>query len=136
MEIDFSQVLKTFDGEPLAEDGAAAFVTENGERRRRPNVKDMTLRAVVVNAVGGPVPIDPHTMRPIEQLSVEEQVRRSAIAFKIHQAVGRKVSLSSEDVSLLKKVIASRYAWPLLVGQACRLLDPPSEPAGDSSSEP
>jgi hypothetical protein len=55
-------------------------------------------------------------------LKGEEKVERYELAQEIHKSTGL-VDLQSEQVSLLKKLIARAYG-PLTVGQAWKILDP------------
>lgn len=62
-------------------------------------------------------------------LAGEEKVKRFLLAQKLMAA--EEVDLTSEDVSLLKKLVAKGFG-PLVVGQAWQLLDPAS--VGDQTT--
>lgn len=106
MEVNVNFVFKTLDGKPIEEN---------------PNVKDskkFTLKMACTNALLGNYPDE-------KNINGTEKARRYALAIDIHKSNG-KVDLESEDITLIKELIA-KVGSPLIVGQAYAILDPPKK---------
>lgn len=65
-------------------------------------------------------PSDPRDPRNASS-SLVDKTKRFDLALRIHNE--KKLSLSSEDTTLLKQAIADSFA-PIIVGQAVKILDP------------
>jgi len=101
-DLRIDHVLETFDGAPIKD------MDEEG------NSKELTLQRVLVNAVAKPEP----------NLSGEEATKRFDLSMRIHKSEGT-VSVSLEELGLIKKLIPKAYNAPLIIGQAYHLIDPP-----------
>lgn len=100
-KIDFTQVLRGFDGKPINVGDAA-------------HPKDLTLGDACVGALETPLDAD----RPD---TGEVKFKRDQLARKIYGAKGAE--LHPEDLALIKERIGKVYG-PLVVGAAWPLLDP------------
>lgn len=98
MTIDFSQTLKGIDDK-----GAIVTLTEAG--------RPITLAVVAYSAL----------LRPDEKAQQAEKMNRCKLAFMIAQATG-PVDISLDDAALIKRLISDNPA-PLIVGQACEMLE-------------
>jgi hypothetical protein len=119
MNVNFHTPLVGFTGEPITNkepDG----VDEKGASK----FKDVpiTLGNVCIQALMAQFQDEPN-------LSGEKKVGRYALASKIHaaQKVEDPVDLQSEDISLLKELVAKGFGVAV-VGPAFQLLDPKKEP--------
>ncbi len=97
MKIKTNQAFKTLDGQPL----------ENEDK------KEITLGLISINALLGSYPDE-------KNLAGTEKVSRYKLAVKLSNK--EVVDLESEDIVLLKKLIAKGFN-PLIVGQAFDLLE-------------
>lgn len=97
MKVDFSQPVKTLQGENIKD----------------PDGKDFTLQAVCTNAL---------LAESEEKISGQEKCDRYALALAIHAAV-EPYDLSAENISKLKDLVGKTYTT-LVVGQAFQMLDP------------
>lgn len=104
MTIDFSVELKDLDGKTLMDDAQ----------------QPLTLKVAAVNALIAPVQ---------EKMSLARKCDLYGLAQRINQ--GGQVSLSSEEVTLVKERINAVFLSPVLVGAACHILDPPDAEACD-----
>ena len=99
MEVNVSHAFKNLDGKPIKDDEGTEFTLKmactNALLANHPNEKDIT---------------------------GTEKARRYNLAMDIHKAKD-KIDLRSEDVTLLKELIA-KMGSPLVVGQAYEILDP------------
>lgn len=103
-EIDFTTPLVQLDGKPfLGPDGKPV---------------ETTLASVAETALLGSY-VDE------QNLTGEEKVKRFSLANKIHG--NRAASLTTEEVALIKRLIAKSYN-PLVVGLSWTILDPASVP--------
>jgi len=110
MKVDFSQELKTIEGEPL--------LRSRRDRKTDTNVEvTATLQWVVVEAL--------LTVQANETLTGEEKARRYALALKVQEAKA-PLELPVEDVALAKKLVDAHF-MPLIVGQARLMLDAKSD---------
>ena len=98
MKVDFSTELTNLNGETL-KDGN----------------NPLTLKTICVNAVGGKY--------QDENLTVEQHVDRFMLASKIHKSNGDGLDLSSEEIVTIKKLLAKSAYIPIVVGQACQMLE-------------
>jgi hypothetical protein len=96
MKIDFSTVLKDFDGRPLKDGG-----------------EEVTLKSVTQMALMA-------QYRDETELAATEKVRRFALAMKLQNG-SAEVDLPVEDVAEIKRLIG-RAMGPLVVGRAYELL--------------
>jgi hypothetical protein len=102
MAVDFSQIVKTFDGKDFTNpDGTPA-----------PQV----LGTIVENSLAQSTPND----------TIAEKQSRFWLMLKIHEHA-KNPDLSSEDLSVIKKAIGT-YQPIAIMGQALRLIDPTSVP--------
>lgn len=102
MAVDFTKVLKTFDGKD--------FIDQTGAPA--PQV----LGTVAENSLMQSTPSD----------SIEEKNRRFFLALKIHEHP-KDPNLSAEELAMIKKAIGT-YEPIAIMGQAIILLDPASVP--------
>lgn len=103
-EVDFTTPLAQLDGKPfLGPDGKPV---------------ETTLGSVAETALLG-------SYADEQNLSGEDKVKRFYLANKIHN--NRAASLTTEEVTLIKRLIAKTYN-PLVVGLAWTILDPASVP--------
>lgn len=110
MEIDFTQQLIRLDnGEPLDIAIAACPMC-----RREVESKPATLRAICVDALLNQYEAE-------RNLSGEEKMTRFNLAVRITNE--DEPELRSEEVTLIKKVVAMMYG-PLVMGQTWNMLDP------------
>ena len=129
MKIDINYKFKTLEGKDLPEQSSILSVEkllaiETWEEFKEfqdtlEKGKPFTLRKACVNVLLM-TEID-GTGRP-KELKGEEKVERYELAKEIHKS-GPLVDLQSEQISLLKRLIARAYG-PLTVGQAWKVLDP------------
>ena len=103
-KIKVNQSLKALDGKAI-KDGA-----EDG--------KDLTLKTVICNALGGGYQDERET------LTSSEVVMRHCLSVDIYKAK-TEVELTSEEIELIKKLIVKAYPQAIVSGQAILLLDPP-----------
>jgi hypothetical protein len=96
-----STVLQTMRGEPIKEGN-----------------DPMTLKDVMVNALNM-TPQD-------ERIDGKEKQKRYHLAGRIWMA-GDEIDLTSDEVVLVKNLIAKVYASALVVGQAWDMIEPPAE---------
>jgi len=130
MKIDFNYKFKTFIGDPIREQASSLTIEqlldiENWQefdnfRNELSKGKQSTLRSVATNVllmteIGG--------NGRARELSGDKKVERYDLAMKIHKSPDGLVDLKSEQVTLLKELIAKAYG-PLMVGQAYEILDP------------
>ena len=97
MLLDNTKVLVTLAGEPLKE-------SVDGE------VKDVTVKTVIVNAL----------LNPMEKDTGMQKMEKEELARKVYQ--NDSVDLTIEQVKLIKDRIGEMYA-PIVVGQVWRLLE-------------
>lgn len=98
MSIDFTRVLKNFDGSEIMHGNTTV---------------PFTLSLCAVNALVSGAN-DPN-------LSGDQQLKQYLLAEKID---GKVVDLTSEEISLIKERINKTYNAPLIAGQALKMLDP------------
>ena len=132
MKIDINYKFKTLEGKDISDQESAlslgnvlAIKTwEDFEEFRigLKNARPFTLKKACVNVLLM-TEID-GAGRP-KELKGEEKVERYELAKSIHKS-GPLVDLQSEQISLLKRLIARAYG-PLTVGQAWKILDPHEE---------
>lgn len=104
--IDFNTQITQIDGKPIIDDkGAPAPVT---------------LKKVAVEALLTTFPDE-------ASLAGEEKARRYVLAVKISGSDSGKIELTSEDVTMLRKVVGKGYG-PLVVGQVWKIIDPAAMP--------
>ena len=116
MQIDFTQEIKGLDDEPLREGDVANLFDEGGQIRRVVvQGKPLTLKSICVNAVGGKF--------EGEQLTVEQHIERFMLAQKIFKSNGEGLTLESDDIVLIKGLVARTGYAPIVVGQACQMLE-------------
>lgn len=117
MQIDFSRELMNFDGEPLKESQVVNLVEEaNGNIKKVVlQGKPLTLKTACVNAVA--------SKYEGENLTPEQHVSRFLLAGKIQKSNGAGLELESDDVVLIKTLLAKTNYLPIVVGQACQLLE-------------
>jgi|SRR4051812_41291525 hypothetical protein len=117
MRIDFNKELKHFDGEVMREGDSVFLQKENGQIQEvLLKGKVVALKTVCVNAVNGRFQDEP-------QLSVEEHTKRFKLAMDIFSSNGDGFELESEQIALIKKLLAKTNYPPLVVGQACEMLE-------------
>lgn len=102
--IDFTQVLTNLDGSPV--------VAQEGK-------PEPTLGAICEQALLATF-ADERDATGKETIEGKEKFERWKLAAKVH---GKDVSLSAEELSLIKKLVGKAYG-PLIVGQAWTMLDP------------
>ena len=111
-EIDFTRHILDLDGKdiPVSADKDAPITT---------------LARVAETALLNEPPVDPR--QPVAAETPDQKRQRFDLALRIYQAKGA-VTLSSEEVTLVKNAIAAIYG-PLVVGRAAEILDPvPAKP--------
>jgi hypothetical protein len=115
--INFFQELHNFDGTALQEGEQVVLIEQSGQITRQVLQKGraLTLKAACVNAIGG--------RYEGEQLTPEQHIDRFLLAKRIQQSNGEGVDLSSEEISLIKQLLAKAGYGPVVVGQACQLLE-------------
>jgi len=129
MKIDINYKFKTLEGENVKDQASLlkvgellAIETWEGFREYQDKLqegKPFTLRKACVNVL---LMTELDGMGRAKELKGEEKVERYELAQEIHKS-GPLIDLQSEDISLLKKLIARAYG-PLTVGQAWEVLDP------------
>ena len=132
MKIDINYKFKTLEGKDISDQESGLSLEkvlsietwEEFEEFRvgLKNAKPFTLRKACVNVLLM-TEIDKNG-RP-KELNGEEKVERFELAKNIHKS-GPLIDLQSEQISLLKRLIARAYG-PLTVGQAWKVLDPHEE---------
>ena len=132
MKIDINYKFKTLEGKDLPDQASILSVDkllsiETWEEFKEfqgtlEKGKPFTLRKACVNVLLM-TEID-GSGRP-KELKGEQKVERYELAKDIHKS-GPLIDLQSEQISLLKKLIARAYG-PLTVGQAWKVLDPHEE---------
>lgn len=105
MKVNFSQEIKTIEGETLQRAKAVGDKVEQ---------VPATLKWAVVEALLAPA--------QSEDLTGEEKAQRYELALKIQGSAG-ELDVSVDDVSLIKKLCDAQFT-PLVVGQVRRMLDP------------
>ena len=108
-EIDFSTHIVDLDGKDIPSSPAK-------------DAPPLDLATVAGMALLSEPPADPRN--PGQPKDTNEKLRRFALAVKTH--AGGKVTVSAEDIALLKSAISSAYA-ALVVGRAVEILDPPAK---------
>ena len=129
MKININYKFETLEGEDVKDQASVLSVEEllaietwEGFREFQGKLekgKPFTLRKACVNVLLM-TELD-GTGRP-KELKGEEKVERYELAKEIHKS-GPLIDLQSEQITLLKKLIARAYG-PLTVGQAWKVLDP------------
>lgn len=105
--IDFEATIKNSDGTPVTDkDGV-------------PLIKQPTLGSLCESALFAQY-ADERDATGKETITPEEKFSRWKLSTKLH---GNNVTLSAEELALLKKFVGKAYG-PLVVGQAWTLLDP------------
>jgi len=99
MKVSLIEVMKDLKGEPLKVSGA--------------DEKELTLKDVILSSL---CYIEKAGMTP------EESVKRYKLISQV-MAAEKDVDLSTEEASLLKKLIAMTYGSPLVAGQACMIIE-------------
>lgn len=94
-------------------DFSVKMVSLDGKEELIENGKPLLAKQIVCNALLGSY--------EDEKLSGEDKVRRYLLAQKIYNS-DSTVEVSSEDISLLKQLVAKLYT-PLIVGQVYQLLE-------------
>jgi hypothetical protein len=112
---DFSAKILDMDGRPFIDDVKCPADTA-GKRKCE---DDVVLANIAVRALMA-------SYQDETNLAGEEKFKRYALAMKIKD--GGDVSVSAEEVSLLKRLIGKLYT-PLVVGRAFPLLDPAEKAA-------
>ena len=107
MKIDFTQELKTIEGDTLQRQKV-------NRRENKIEEIDATLKWAAVEAL--------LTVDPKAEISGEEKAKRYEIALKVQEATG-PIEISVDDAALIKK-LCDQHFTPLIVGQTRRLLDP------------
>lgn len=108
MQRDFSQCFKDLDGSQIESNGKA-----------------LSLRIVAISALQG-------VYEDEARLPADEKIKRHNLAVKIH--ADNVVSLTAEDVALIKQLINKAYPSPLVVAQSWAMLE--AEPTVDGSCAP
>lgn len=129
MKIDLNYKFKTLDGNDIPEQGTNLTVEkllsietweefqkfQSGLTKGKPFIlRKACVNVLLMTEIDG-------AGRP-KELKGEEKVERFELAKEIHKSAGL-VDLQSEQIALLKKLIARAYG-PLTVGQAWQVLDP------------
>jgi hypothetical protein len=105
MTIDLTQALKTVKGDTIKD--------ESGN--------PLTLRDIIITALNAPD-------ATLKEGSGKEKLRRFHLAENVWKAE-KEITLSSEDVVLIKTVIDRTYPSSLIVGQAWEMIEPTMKPA-------
>ncbi len=105
-EIDFSRHIVDLDGNDIPASAA------KGD-------KPLDLATVAGMALLTEPPADPRDARA--QPTPADKLARFSLAIKVHD--GKTVSLSAEEIALVKSAISASYG-PLVVGRANEILDP------------
>ncbi|MCP4674323.1 MAG: hypothetical protein GY854_02155 [Deltaproteobacteria bacterium] len=106
MQFNVGKQLKDFEGNPILD----------GKLDTKGNPSKLTLRKVCVNALTAPE----------SGISGEDHCHRYQLAMQIYQT-DKAMSVSVEDIALIKRLISNAYPSPLVVGQALEMLDPSAE---------
>jgi hypothetical protein len=136
MKIDVTQTLKQLGGEPIMQEvrcakcvevyaaihkllspDARVELAEHQEEIERivsDEPEPMTLRLVINRALTTPMKDD--------DLTPEKGVARFSLAMRVHN--NDEVEFTAEELTLIKNRIAKLFSSPLIVGQACLILDP------------
>lgn len=114
-KIDFSQVLLSAEGKPFT----YCYKADPAPSSKCADERDITLEYIVLNALQMRFQDEPN-------LSGKEQVRRAALALKIHQ--NKKVAVSSDDTTMIKDLIAKLGYNTVAVYRAYQFLDPAGVP--------
>lgn len=121
MKIDFNRQLQDLDGEDLRETSAVVLVEENGQITRQPlQGKLLDLKRVCATALNGKY--------QGEELSPDQHVERFSLALKIFNSNGDGIELKTEEIALIKTLLAKSGYTPIVVGQACQILEGKIEP--------
>lgn len=102
MKIDFGQAILDLDGNAVSGEGGG----------------DFTLRTACIAALFA----KPHGGPAAKPLSWEENLKRDELARRIH-AAKEPLEIASEDVVMLKPLIAAAWMNPLVVAACCRMLE-------------
>jgi hypothetical protein len=105
MKIDFASAIKTLDGK-------AIITKEPGEADREFTLRDVCVNALLIEN------------QEAAKLDGAAKVKRFRLADKIY-GTKEPIALASEDIVLLKGLIASSYG-PLVTARAFDLLEPPA----------
>ncbi len=109
MIIDFTQVLKDFDGESIK---GKAITEEKDGKTVIASFEDATLGFICVDVLLGE--------EQGEKVPADDKVKRFELARAIHKA--ESIDLESEDITLLKSRIA-KFHKPLIVGITLEMLE-------------
>lgn len=101
MLIKLNQVIKNLEGDPI----------KNADNKK----DDLTMRNVCVNALLA-------NYSDERDIDGNEKAKRYELAMKIHLEK-KEIELEIDDVKLIKDLIGKMH-FPLVVGQAYRILDP------------
>ena len=118
MRINFNQVLKTIEGEPL-EDIDRKKGSDGYDTGGKPITKKLTLKDVSRNSLTA-------NYEDERNLSADEKLSRYDLATKIYNngaKEGKEIPVSAEEITMLKKLIGKAYGV-LVVGAAFKILDP------------
>jgi len=103
-KINLNQILKNLDGKPIKEGG------EKG--------KELTLKLVICNALGGGYQEERETLTP------SEVVMRHFLSVDIYKAK-TEIELNADEIELIKKLVVKAYPQAIVSGQAIVMIDPP-----------
>lgn len=109
--IDFTAPILTTDGNPYT---TCAAVSDDGKKCLKAD--RVTLGLLASSALG----------LPDKSLSLDEQVKRGLLAIKVKNA--KAATLTSEEISLIKKQIATIGLGTVEVVRAVQMLDPAAIP--------
>jgi len=103
-KINLNQILKNLDGKSI-KDG-----NEEG--------KNLTLKTVICNALGGGYQDEINTLTP------SEVVMRHFLSVDIYKAK-TEIELNADEIELIKKLIVKAYPQAIISGQSIAMIDPP-----------
>lgn len=106
-KFDFTQIMKDQDGSDMWE----CVEYNDKEQRECKARKAVSLGAVVFKALSAPE----------QNIPLEESFKRGKLAMEIYK--GKDVSLSAEDIVLVKKQVAKVFG-PIVVYRVVQILDP------------
>lgn len=124
MQRNFSTQLKDWNGEPLFNfqpllDDDGNRVIDQETRQPKTKKEPVTLWLVALNSI---------SQGTKEKIGMDEARRRYKLLSKIQKAEEKEfIDVTTDDISLIKKLVLEQYASPLIFGQVDELLEGETE---------